>query len=129
MLMIFFFLSLVTIVIGQVEHNYLVGPRHTGCDSLNIGGLPAGEALTAIENTIFRFDQKFKLSRAEGLRAGHFYSCDGISGFLIVTSGQEKVIHKEVPKKVWDEFISTSGLEEFYTKRIQGSYPGIVVEF
>jgi hypothetical protein len=107
---------------AQVEHNYLVGPQNTSCDSLMLNSLTKEEAVKAIENTVFRFDQKFRISRTSGVRAGHFYSCDGMMGYLILTVNQKKIIYLEVPKTVWDEFISNPDLDGYYTGNIQNNY-------
>lgn len=106
----------------EVEHNYPVGPQKTNCDSLQLTELPLEEVISAIENTSFRFDQGFKISRVAGIRAAHYYSCNGISGYLILTIGQEKKVFSEVTKKLWNEFIASSDLDNFYEENIKSEF-------
>ena len=107
----------------EVGHNYLVGPQNTNCDSLQLSGLSIDEKISSIEKTSFRFDQGFKISRISGIRSGHFYSCDGISGFLILTIGKEKKIFSGIPKTTWDEFIKSADLDGFFEAKISNKYP------
>jgi hypothetical protein len=109
----------------EVEHNYPVGPQKTNCDSLHMTELSPLEMISAIENSSFRFDQGFKVSRVTGIRAGHFYSCDGVSGYLILTIGKEKKIFPAIPKILWNEFITSSDLDGFYESKIKTEYKEI----
>ena len=56
----------------EVEHNYEMGPQITTCDSLNLDGLSVEEQIAEIENTTFRYVQKFKLNRREGFQGDGF---------------------------------------------------------
>lgn len=107
---------------AQVEHNYLVGPQHSTCDSLQIDLNYPDSAIHSIEKAVFRFDQKFRLSRITGVQGGHFYSCDGISGYLIITIDRSKKLYKDVPRKIWEELIKTSDINLYYRKNIQNQY-------
>jgi hypothetical protein len=106
----------------EVEHNYPVGPQNTNCDSLKLAELPFQEVISTLENTSFRFDQGFRISRISGVRAAHYYSCNGIVGYLILTIGQEKKVFIDVPKSLWNEFITTSDLDGFYEKNIKSEF-------
>jgi hypothetical protein len=75
-----------------------------------------------IEESSFRFDQQFKISRLSGIRGGNYYSCDGNSGFLIVEVDKEKELYVDVPKSTWDEFIRSSDLDGFYQNNIKYSF-------
>ena len=109
--------------LSQVEHNFPVDPQKTSCDSLPANFSNAGEAIQQIEITSFRFNQQFKLTRTWGITAGNFYSCDNTSGFLILTfENAEKQMIRFVPKILWNEFIQSSDLNEFYQNKIQPNY-------
>ncbi|MBR9999199.1 MAG: hypothetical protein KFF73_09520 [Cyclobacteriaceae bacterium] len=108
-----------------MEHNYPVGPAKTNCDSLQIKGLGFDETLSRIENTTFRFHQKFKNSRLNGVQAGQFYSCDGGKGFLLLTVDKKKTIFREVPKSVWDSLVITTDPDQFYMEKVRDEFPGI----
>ena len=109
----------------EVEHNYPVGPSKTGCDSLLLDGFSFEEALENIESTTFRFHQKFRNSRLSGVQAGQFYSCDGKSGFLLLTVDKRKIIHLDVPKTIWDNLIQSTDPDLLYREKIRTEYPGI----
>jgi hypothetical protein len=118
--------SAFTVSFGQeVEHNYLVGPSKTDCDSLRLDGLSFNEALETIANTSFRFQQKFKYSRLSGVQAGQFYSCDGKSGFLLLTVDKATTIYKDVPKTIWDNLIQSSDPDLLYIEKIRDEFTGI----
>ena len=98
----------------EVEHNYLVGPQSTNCDSLDIIGFSLSESIALIRASTYRFDQSFRLTRKQGLQLGEYYSCDNEVGFLIIKyDGKESLYHK-VDKRIWDELISTSDPEGYY---------------
>lgn len=106
----------------EVEHNYPVGPQNTNCDSLELGDLPVEEVITILENASFRFDQEFRISRVSGVRAAHYYSCNGTTGYLIITIGQEKKVFLEVPKSHWNAFRTTSDPDSYYEKNIKSAF-------
>jgi hypothetical protein len=118
----FFLVITLTASAQEVEHNYPVGPQNTSCDSLNLVGLSGEKMIQFIEMSSFRFDQQFKISRISGIQAGHFYSCDGKTGYLILTIDKKKKLLVDLPKTIWDEFIQSSDLDGFYEKHISGHY-------
>ena len=98
----------------EVEHNYLVGPQITNCDSLDIIGFSLSESIALIRASTYRFDQSFRLTRKQGLQLGEYYSCDNEVGFLIIKyNGKESLYHK-VDRRIWDELISSSDPEGYY---------------
>lgn len=107
---------------AQVEHNYTVGPTNTACDSLNIAGLTAGEAIEAIRHTTFRHVQQFRLSRQSGLRGGTYYSCDQVQGMAVVRYGQKELLFLDLPKKVWDQWLGSDDPESFFLDHIQHQF-------
>jgi hypothetical protein len=112
----------------EVEHNYPVGPSKTSCDSLLLDGLPFEEAVEKIENTTFRFNQKFSYSRLSGVQKGQYYSCDGKNGLLLLTVDKINTIYKDVPKPVWDSLINSSDPDSFFNEKIRPEYAQISEE-
>ncbi len=109
----------------EVEHNYPVGSQKTNCDSLILQGLSFDQKINSIEESTFRFGQNFKISRSSGVRAGHFYSCDGNTGFLILTINKEKVIYEHIPRSLWENFTKATDLDGFFENNIKKIYPVI----
>ncbi len=108
-----------TLFAQEVEHNYVVGPQNTNCDSLDLDGLSVNEAVGAITSSKFRLDQQFKLNRPGGLMAGGFYSCDNAKGFLIIIFDGKKQLFNEVPLATWDAFVSSSNPEDYFLNKIK----------
>ena len=100
----------------EVEHNYLVGPQITNCDSLDLYGFSMSESITLIRSTKFRFDQLFRLTRKQGLQLGEYYSCNGKDGFLIIKYDGDESLYVTVAKEIWSGIISSSDPEGYYHK-------------
>lgn len=111
------FLSLVIISRSHaqdVEHNYLVGPQFTNCDSLKLDGLTIEKAVQRIHAADFRYQQEFKLTRRTGLKGGSFFSCNMEVGFLIIHFDEEQFLFTEVSKSDWEAFVATSDPEGYF---------------
>jgi hypothetical protein len=108
--------------VGQVEHNYLVGPQSTDCDSLDISVLQKKDAISIIETAKFRFQQQFKISRTYGIMNVRYFSCDGQKGFLILVVDKEDYLYFDVPKSVWDTLITSSDINAYYNSDIKEKY-------
>lgn len=104
------------ILAQEVEHNYLVGPQMTDCDSLDITGLSLHESIDKIRASKFRFDQAFKLTRKQGLQSGEFYSCDNERGYLVISFDGIESLFVNIEKNIWNDLISTSDPEGLYFK-------------
>lgn len=109
----------------EVEHNYLVGPQSTTCDSLEMHELSMDQYIEQIRKSNFRFDQTFRLTRKQGLQQGEFYSCDGKVGFLIIKFDDIETLYNDVKKTDWEALISSSDPEGYYlkTKQQRRLYP------
>lgn len=114
LLPVIFFMTLSSLYAQEVEHNYLVGPRFTDCDSLKIDGLSTAKAIDLIRLMKFRYQQNFKLTRRSGFKSAEFYSCDLLSGILIVQFDNEQFLFMEVRKADWELLTSSSDPEGFY---------------
>lgn len=103
----------------EIEHNYLVGPQNTTCDSLPATFTDLEEAIALIENATFRSSEKFTLNRKFGVRGGWYYSCDNEKGYLIILRDNYKLLFHDVPKSTWDAFISTTDFESFMDENLR----------
>ena len=100
----------------EVEHNYLVGPQSTNCDSLDLIEISLSESIALIRASTYRFDQSFRLTRKQGLQLGEYYSCDNKEGFLIIKYDGKESLYYKVDKHIWDELISSLDPEGYYLK-------------
>ena len=121
-LIVLLFIMGIEKVNAQVEHNYPVGPQSTNCDSLDITTLSLDEAISKIENSKFRFQQQFKISRTYGIMNARYYSCNGKSGYLIMLVDKKDLIYLEVPKSVWETLITSADINAFYKSEIEKCY-------
>ena len=107
---------------AQVEHNYKVDPQSTNCDSLKITTLLVSEAISIIEQSTFRFQQQFKISRTYGVMNARYFSCHGKFGYLIIMVDKRDYIYIDVPKPKWTSLISSADINGFYDMEIKGNY-------
>ena len=122
LLILFILVGMVQVTQGQVEHNFLVGPNKTDCDSLPEIFPDQDRALELIQGAKFRFTQEFEIRRNAGFRGANFYSCDNEEGLLVVKVDDQSIIFPNVPKRIWDEFIGSNNMEGYYL-RIKREYP------
>jgi len=108
---------------SQVEHNFVVGPQNTTCDSLPEIFQNKAIALDQIRAAKFRFTQQFEIVRPSGFQGANYYSCDGKNGFLLVKNDNQNIIFKDVPTKIWEEFIQSNNMEGYFLKKIKQQYP------
>ena len=120
-------LLLVCCAKAQVEHNYLVGPQNTDCDSLDLSKANEAEAMDLIRKTKFRFDQHFDIRRNTGLQAGHFFSCDNKTGYLIIKSDGQNHLFVQVPMEIWEMMTSGGDPEGIFQEKIKSKYPFVQV--
>ncbi len=109
-------------IYAQVEHNYHVVSGFTDCDSLMLKGLDKDEALKLLQNTRFRYQQEFRLTRREGLKTGAFYSCDGKQGYLAVTYDGKKYLYVNVPLENWEQFTKSTDPERYFLNNVRDKF-------
>ncbi len=102
------------IMAQEVEHNFLVGPQYTDCDSLDFEDIKKGEAIEIIKASKFRYTQNFKLTRKQGLMGGNFYSCDNQTGFLIIIYENLDCLYFNISKDEWEALITSKDPEGYY---------------
>ena len=113
-------LLITTVSHGQdVEHNYLVGPQNTTCDSLPTSFYYEEEAIYLVEQASYRSTEQFKINRDYGVRGGWFYSCDNATGYLIILIDDHKHLFKMVPKEKWKQLTQTTDFESFIVNQLR----------
>ena len=111
----------------EVEHNYLVGPQYTTCDSLQDEFNNEEEALFLVENATYRSTSQFKINRAKGVRGAWYYSCDNKTGFLILLIDNNKHLFQYVSNKIWEQLTQTTDYKSFIMNNLKPykvQYPG-----
>jgi hypothetical protein len=115
-----FFLLFVAFLNGypQVEHNYLIGPQYTTCDSLPESFSSIEEEISRIQQAKFRFTQQIKRQRPVGVRKAHFFSCNNQTGFLILLRDDSTCLVRNVRIDDWNELIRQTDPDQFIIKNI-----------
>ena len=106
--------NLTCVIAQEVKHNFLVGPQLVNCDSMELAGFSTNQCIDSIRASSFRFDQSFRLTRKQGLQSAEYYSCDNMSGYLIVRYNGLFDLFNNVEKHIWDQMISSSDPEGYY---------------
>lgn len=80
-------------------------------------------AVKKIRDASFRFDEKVNCNKSSWIKSAEYYSCDGNSGFFILTTKENKFfLHKNMPFFTWKEFKSASSFGSYYNQNIKGRY-------
>ncbi len=101
----------------DVEHNYLVGPQFTDCDSLKFDGLTIEKTIEYIRTLKFRYQQNFKLTRRMGFKGAEYFSCDLMTGLLIIHHDGKQFLFSDVSKADWEILSSSSDPEGYYLQK------------
>ena len=99
--------------LAQVEHNFIVGPNNTTCDSLKTEKVP--DLIGLVRSTKFRIVEELKVSRYKVPRHVWFYSCDGNTGYLIVRETEaSEVLFEGVGKEDWNTLLNSKDPITYY---------------
>ncbi|MGN6265440.1 MAG: KTSC domain-containing protein [Ginsengibacter sp.] len=97
------------------------------CHSQNCQNLPTkfisyNRAADFIEHSSYKINENVNTSKSSWITNVHYYSCDGITGFLIIWVQARIYIHSKVPVDVWRQFKIASSFGSFYDHYIKGKY-------
>lgn len=92
------------------------------CNNLNKSFASYDNAIELVRASKFILEDKVNTD-SSWIDSIEYYSCDEITGFLIVNTKRGKTyIHKNVPIQLWNEFKKADSFGRFYNQRIKGSY-------
>jgi hypothetical protein len=92
------------------------------CTEIELIGKNYKETLSEIRLTSFNLTEKLN-TNSSWIESIEYYSCDEVSGFLIMVTKKEKeYIHKGVTVNLWHRFKSANSFGRFYTSNIKGKY-------
>lgn len=80
------------------------------------------QALTLIKSSKFKISESVNTSKSSWIRGASYYSCDKITGFLIVVTDEKEYIHKNVPLEIWNQFKNANSFGSYYSQNIKGRY-------
>jgi len=103
----------------QDPQNMPVKPTNTDCQELPETFRDLSEAISAIQNTRFHYDQKIKTTRKSGLMQVRFVSCDFKKGFLMVRYDGEDQVYPNIELQLWEQFQQSADIDGFYFENIE----------
>ncbi|MEQ9168286.1 MAG: hypothetical protein RLO12_18655 [Fulvivirga sp.] len=115
---LFVLLLLGSITAAQEVHNFKMDPEKTDCDQIELTD-NLNENIQLIEQSTFRFKQSIKISRYHVPNNVAYYSCDGISGYLIAQENDSSLLFQNVRKTLYDSLISSDDPIQFYANHIK----------
>jgi len=71
----------------------------------------------------FKIEERVTTYKSSWIRRIEYYSCDGDTGYLIMTlKSSKEYIHNGLPIEVWNKFKVADSHGGFYNKKIKGRY-------
>jgi hypothetical protein len=93
------------------------------CNDLQKSFKTYDEALSVILRTKYSYTDSCDVSMSSFITSAHYYSCDGVVGFLIIGINEKKYVYEDVPfEDVWQGFKDASSKGKYYNKNIKGRY-------
>ncbi len=80
------------------------------------------EALKAIHNVDFSYEDHSDTDDSEWIHGADYYSCDEMTGFFIVVFGDKTYIFEDVPVDVWEGFVDAEDYGKYYHEYIKGRF-------
>ena len=100
----------------------LVSCSKKNCNDINSNFTSYKNAIETVKKSTFAIEEKVNTD-SSWIDSIEFYSCDEISGYLIINTKKGKsYIHKDVPIQVWNEFKNADSFGRFYNQNIKGVY-------
>lgn len=62
------------------------------------------------------------VSDSSWITSAKYLSCDGLSGFFVIETGDRTYIHQDMPYEVWGNFKNADSKGSFYSRNIRGNY-------
>jgi hypothetical protein len=80
------------------------------------------EAIDKVKTSKFSYVDNTNTAGSSFISSAKYYSCDGITGFMIIVLNNKEYIHKDMPIKIWLSFKNSESLGSFYSKNIRYRY-------
>lgn len=80
------------------------------------------DAISSVESVDFKIEDEADTSKSSWIRSADFYSCDGDSGYLIISTDDHEYIHENLPVSVWEDFKNADSFGKFYNANIKNNY-------
>ncbi|MBF2709339.1 KTSC domain-containing protein [Flavobacterium soyangense] len=92
------------------------------CDEIPNSFNSYDQAKEVVLSSNFKLTDKADVSGSSWITSAKYFSCDGLSGFFIVETGNRTYIHQNMPYEVWENFKNADSKGSFYSRNIRGNY-------
>ena len=95
---------------------------NSSCDEQDFNFSSYKEAISTIRSLDFEVEEQVA-TESSWIETLEYYSCDGKTGFLIMTTVKGKsYIHKNVPIDLWKGISNANSKGKFYNSKFKGKY-------
>lgn len=92
------------------------------CEQLSNKYSSYKEAVKKIKAAKFKIEESITTSKSSWIKSAAYYSCDGITGFFILNTGNQEYLYSGVPKKIWRGFKEAESVGSFFNDKIKYKY-------
>ncbi len=97
------------------------------CQGQDCSKLPAtfqsyDQAVELVRSSEFKIDETVNTSKSSWIRGAEYYSCDGITGFFILTTDKQDYIYRDMPVEIWEGFKNADSFGSYYNSHIKGKW-------
>lgn len=92
------------------------------CENIPSSFPSYSKALNIVESSIFSVKENIKTAKSSWIFNASFYSCDGKTGFLVITTKKKKYLFQNVPIFIWRGFKDTDSFGTYYNQNIRNRY-------
>jgi hypothetical protein len=80
------------------------------------------QAQEIVLSSSFKLTDEADVSGSSWISSAKYYSCDGLSGFLVIKTGNRTYIYQDIPFEVWESFKNADSKGSYYSRNIKGNY-------
>lgn len=102
---------------------FLLWACTTPCDEINQNFKSYSEANSAVKSASWVIVEDLNTSKSSWLRKATYYSCDELTGYLIIKTDSNEYIHEGVPIEIWNGFKQATSFGKYYDQYIRYKYP------
>lgn len=92
------------------------------CSSLPRQFNSYAEAISKVKQTKFKIAENLNTSKSSWIVGAKYYSCDGLTGYMILRTSEREYIHQGLPIGMWTEFKTADSFGKYYNTNIKGHY-------
>jgi hypothetical protein len=99
----------------------------SSCSNPNCSELPYSfesyeNAIERIQGSTYEYSDNFTASESSWINSFEYFSCDGVTGYLIMHTGGREYLHSNVPIEIWLELMDSDSKGEFYNSNLRGKF-------